>query len=170
MLDFACGSGRNTAALRRAGFDVISVGDREAESASTPAAEGCFAAAISTHGLLHGTRSAVARRLRAVGQSLEDGGWLYATFGSVRDSRCGKGTRIDDTTFAPIGGDESGVPHAFFDRMDLTAMLGDDFIIESLEERTAAAGPWAHRRRPLTGAVHWFAIARRRPRRMITGE
>jgi SAM-dependent methyltransferase len=164
ILDFAAGSGRNTEALRRAGFTVIAVDDGEAASAAALAKlTGTFAATISTHGLLHGTLAAIKGRLRSIADHLVPGGLLCATFGSTRDARFGRGERLGDWTFAPLDGDERGVPHSYYDRVQLRTLLERDFVIESLDERGVddAAGTWAHRLLPMRDAVHWFAIARR---------
>jgi hypothetical protein len=162
VLDFAAGSGRNTRALRAAGLRVASVADSIAESA-TPLAglTGRFAAALSTHGLLHGTPPIVSNNVGAIAQRLAPGGLLYATFASSRDARFGKGERIDAWTYAPIDGDERGVAHAYFDRAGLLGLLEPHFTIESLDERSVddIVGAWAHRASPLRGAMHWFAIA-----------
>jgi hypothetical protein len=164
-LDFACGSGRNSAALRAAGFTVVAVDDGAASAAeplrgiSEP-----FDAAISTHGLLHGTLDTIASRIRAIASSLRSGGFLYATFGSQRDERFGQGRQLSDWTFAPLEGDERGVAHTYFDRDHVVAMLSAHFAIESLDEIGVdrVAGRWAHASQPLHGAVHWFAIATKR--------
>lgn len=162
VLDLATGRGRNAAALRRAGFEVVAIDDSAAASpAPLASVRGPFAAVISTHGLLHGSPVQIAGRLTQLAGVLERGGALYATFGSVRDARFGQGTRIDEATYAPNDGDERGVPHAFFDRVALESLLSTHFTIESLEERAVdeIAGSWAHDRRPLAQAVHWFAVA-----------
>lgn len=162
VLDFGAGRGRNTRALRDAGPRVVSVADAVAESAAPLAGiTDRFAAALSTHALLHGTASIVAEKTAVIAQRLEPRGLLYATFGSSRDARFGKGERIDDWTFAPLEGAERGVAHAYFDREHLVALLEPLFMIESLEERDVddVVGAWAHRDAPLRGAVHWFAIA-----------
>ncbi len=165
VLDFATGSGRNAEALRRAGFDVVAIGDEAAVSERPLAAtEDGFVAAISTHGFLHGTSAGVAARVRAVVRALEPGGLLYATFGSTKDSRFGEGERLGDATFAPLAGDERGVSHVYFDRRRLLEMLEPQLDVESLEEQSVddVAGAWAHRGRSLAGAAHWFAVARKR--------
>ena len=165
VLDFSAGSGRNTEALRRAGFAVVAIADNAAAfAAPLPGEPPSFNAILSTHGLLHGTPQAIAARVRALAQRLESGGLLYATFGSSRDARFGQGERIDDSTFSPDDGDERGVAHAYFDRHQLFALLDRDFDVELLREHSVddVAGSWAHRERPLTGAVHWYAIARKR--------
>jgi len=161
ILDFATGSGRNTDVLRAAGFTVVPIGDAAAAlQAPLAGIRGSFDAAISTHGLLHGTPAIVASLLCAVAESLGSGGLLYATFGSIHDARFGLGERIDDRTFAPTDGDERGVAHAYFDRDDVEALLERHFKVESLQEHGVdrVAGGWAHRDRPLRDAVHWFAI------------
>jgi hypothetical protein len=165
ILDFAAGSGRNGEALRRAGFTVATIGDEDASSSAPLAGvRERFAAAISTHGFLHGTPAAIGTRLHAVADSLERGGLLYATFGSTHDARFGHGKRIDAFTFAPVDGDERGVAHVYFDESQLRMLLKRHFKVESLQERDVdeTAGAWAHRKRPLSGAVHWFATARKR--------
>jgi Methyltransferase domain len=165
VLDFASGSGRNAEALRRAGFSVVAIADDLAASqAPLAGVTERFSAAISTHGLLHGTPSTIAARVRLIAELLYGEGLLYATFGSTRDARFGQGQRIDDWTFAPSQGDERGVAHAYFDRDRLRALLEPHFEVESLKEHSVdeVAGSWAHRERPLSGAAHWFAVARKR--------
>ncbi len=165
VLDFAAGNGRNTAALQAAGIAVLAVDD---EAAATAEAlrdiSGPFDATISTHGLLHGTYDAIALRIAAIAERLRTGGLLYATFGSVRDARFGQGRRLADWTFAPVDGDERDVPHTYFDRDRIAALVAPYFDIESLEEVGVddVAGRWAHLAKPLQSAAHWFAILRRR--------
>ncbi|HEX3458676.1 MAG TPA: methyltransferase domain-containing protein [Candidatus Baltobacteraceae bacterium] len=165
VLDFASGGGRNAAALRGAGFTVIAIDDAAAvRPGALAASDGEFAAAVSTHGLLHGTAESIAGALHAIAERLESDGRLYATFGSVRDARFGQGERIGEWTFAPVEEPERGVPHTYYDRKRLETLLSQAFLIESLDERGVdqTAGSWAHIERPLQGAVHWFAVARKR--------
>ncbi|MBV9233813.1 MAG: methyltransferase domain-containing protein [Candidatus Eremiobacteraeota bacterium] len=164
ILEIGTGSGRNTRALRDAGFSVVTINDARFASPDAPAAGADFAAAISTHALLHGDSETVAHATRRIAWALKPGAWLYGTFGSSRDARFGQGQRIDDCTFAPLQGDERGVPHVYFNERRLRALLEPYFGVESLEEHDVdrVAGSWAHRERPLSGAVHWFATARRR--------
>jgi len=162
VLDFAAGSGRNTRALRDAGLRVVSVADSVAESVIPLAGiTERFAAALSTHGLLHGTPAIASDTVASIAQHLEPHGLFYASFGSSRDARFGEGERIDAWTFAPAEGDERGVAHVYFDRDRLRALLEPHFAIESLEERSVddVVGNWAHRTSPLRGALHWFVIA-----------
>ena len=165
VLDVAAGSGRNTAALERAGFDVLAVDDEAAMRVSAMRSlHGAFAGAVSTHGFLHGTAAEIAERLDALAAHLEPDAVFAATFGSTRDARFGKGTAIDLSTYACDEGDEAGVPHAFFTQSQLCALLEPEYEIESIEERDVdeIAGKWAHQGLRLAGAVHWFVLARRR--------
>jgi hypothetical protein len=164
ILDFAAGRGRNSDALRAAGFNTVAVGDEDAASGAPLArVPGTFEAVLSTHGFLHGTTGAIAARLQAVALRLEPGGLLYATFASTRDARFGRGERIDASTFAPLEGDERGVAHVYFDRERLHALLETEFTVEASQECGVdeIAGSWAHAQRPLEGSVHWFVVARR---------
>lgn len=143
----------------------MTVDDRTAlSSAPLAAVTHSFAAAISTHGLLHGDPSTIVANVRSIAERLVRGGLLYATFGSTHDARFGTGERIDASTFAPVDGDERGVAHTYFDRDALRSLLEPHLEIESLDEHgvDAIAGQWAHEARPLAGAMHWFAIARKR--------
>lgn len=165
VLDFGAGAGRNTTALRAAGFTVVALDDTTAASnAPFQDVAGPFDAAISTHGLLHGTAAIVGSNLEAIADRLNSQGLLFATFGSTRDARFGLGERLGDSTFAPADGDERGVPHTYFDRGGISALVERYFGLDSLEERGVdeVAGTWAHARSPLHGAVHWFAIAHKK--------
>ncbi len=165
VLDFCSGSGRNARALHAAGFDVVALPDGDADRSESLGPEvGAFAAAISTHGLLHGTVAAIAARTGRIAERLELDGLLCAAFGSVRDARFGNGRRIEAATFAPLEGDERGVAHTYFTRAQLEELLQSHYTLEHLEEAgvDGVAGAWAHRKRPLSNAVHWFVVARRR--------
>jgi hypothetical protein len=155
ILEVGSGSGRNTRALQRAGFNVV--------ADDSPDTEPC-AAALSTHALLHGSPLSIARRLAGISARIAPGAPLYATFGSIHDARYGAGTQIAPFTYAPLAGDERGVAHAFFDEARLRGLLEPHWLVESLDEHRVdgLAGTWAHREQPLRDAVHWFAIALRR--------
>jgi hypothetical protein len=160
VLEIGAGSGRNTAALRDAGFDVQVIADRDAPT--FPVAGQLFDAAISTHAFLHGTPAIVDRMLRATAAGLKAEGPFYCTFASKRDTRYGHGARVDRDTYAPESGDEAGVAHVYFDEAGLRNAIGDEFIVESLTEENVddVVGSWAHAQLP-TGSVHWFLRARR---------
>ncbi|MBV8638799.1 MAG: hypothetical protein JO322_12020 [Candidatus Eremiobacteraeota bacterium] len=148
VLEIGRGSGRNTRALETAGFRVVDLDSDE-----------IAAAALSTHSFLHGTPHSISLMLERVLKRLEPGAPFFVTFGSVRDARYGRGTRIATRVYAPTEGDERGVPHAFFDEMSLRRLLHAPWRIESLREERVddVVGRWAHEQRPLHDAFHWFA-------------
>lgn len=165
VLDFGSGMGRNTAALRDAGFDVLSIDDAAAAGTDALAAidsDGTsFDGALSTHALLHGTPHSVRNRVGALACILSGGAYLFATFASTRDARYGVGEQVAEATFAPLDGDERGVAHVYFDEARLRAIVEPHFHVTSLDERAAdaIAGTWAHPASPLRGAVHWMLCA-----------
>lgn len=156
VLEIGTGSGRNRNALLAAGFDVDSFDD-------VPAAAEIYEAALSTHAFLHGGAEDIAANVNAVALALKSGAPFYCTFGSVRDARFGRGTRIAASTFAPDDGDERGVAHTYFTETDLRALAGKHFEIESLNEVSVdeIVGRWAHSTAP-RGSVHFFLIAHKR--------
>ncbi len=160
VLELGAGSGRNTAALQAAGFDVRAIRDDDVPEIAP--GDGAFDAALSTHALLHGTPAAIACTVQKTARALKPHAPFYCTFSSKRDARCGRGRRIADDTYAPLSGDEAGVPHAYFDEAGLRAMLQQWYEVESLQEHEVdtIVGRWAHAQ-PRSGAVHWFLRARK---------
>jgi len=162
ILELGTGSGRNASALRELGFHVHSIADgadySEFRSENAP-----FAAALSTHALLHGTPRDVELAVERISACLLPRAPFYATFASKSDSRYGKGTLVARDTYAPESGPERGVAHAYFDEAGLRKMLDPHFDIETFEEVQVEAivGRWAHAERP-RGSVHWFVKAVRR--------
>lgn len=118
--------------------------------------------ALSTHALLHGSPAAVAASLAAVGNRLRAGAPFHFTLGSKRDPRFGRGTRIDDDTWAPQDGSEAGVAHVYFDEAGVRRLLAG-WNVAAFEERSASqtAGRWAHGDAEVASMVHWFVRARR---------
>jgi SAM-dependent methyltransferase len=162
VLEMGSGRGRNTKALREAAYDVVAIADELLIPAPT-LQNTDFDAALSTHGFLHGTAAGTAALIRETARALKPGAPLFATFASTKDARFGKGRRIDEQTYAPLEGEEQGVPHVYYDEAALRRLLEMLFEIERLEEIAAddVVGRWAHMRMP-SGTVHWFARLRRR--------
>ena len=153
VLEVGTGSGRNTRALVAAGLRV-----------HTALQDGPYAAALTTHALLHGTPASIGRALTTIAAALEADAPLYGTFGSTKDARYGIGTELEAHVYVANDGDEAGVPHAYFDESRLRELVATDFAIESMREVPVddVAGKWAHTSAPLRGAVHWFVIATKR--------
>jgi SAM-dependent methyltransferase len=176
------GNGRNLPPFTRAGIRVDTVEEDAARAryaAERTAAQplvrvarcrfvgpypyaGGFDGALSTSAFLHGSPATVDAALAAVAARLRPNAPFYATFGSTRDPRFGRGVRIDAATYAAADGPESGVPHAFFDEARLRERLGA-FVDLDLREGSAAetAGRWAHAPDDAAEIRHWFVRARR---------
>ena len=160
MLEIAAGSGRNTRAFVDAGIPILSTRDED-PTTQLPGAREVYAAAISTHGYLHGATDKLRAAFAELRRVLVTGAPIAITLGSIADARFGFGTASDERTFAPGDGPEMGVPHAYFERTGAIEILRG-FTIESLEEVDVddVVGRWAHDDEP-SGMVHWFAVARK---------
>ena len=160
IIEVAAGSGRNTRMLVDAGLPVVSTSDGEAYT-QLPGGRGLYAAALSTHGYLHGTVAKLRIGMGELRRVLQDDAPLALTLGSITDARFGFGTPLDDNTFVPGDGEEAGIPHAYFDRDGVIELLRPLFTIDSIDEVDveAIAGAWAHG--DMSGMRHWFVMARR---------
>ena len=121
-----------------------------------------YDAALSTSALLHGSRRGVAAAVRNVFEALRPGGTLHLVLGSRSDPRYGEGDDLGDGAFAPLDGPERAVPHVYFDRDGVRALL-ERFELAELSEGSAerTAGRWAHDPAEAARIVHWFVRARR---------
>ena len=179
VLLLGAGSGRNVPPLRAAALDVTILeedasraratadrfaGDSRVMVVCAPYVEAVatarrFAAALSTHALLHGRPAHVLAAVHAIRDVLIPGGLLFATFGSTTDPRYGQGHRIERDTYAAQSGKEAGVAHAFFDEAGVRALVAG-FVIESLVQSSGTeAGRWAHTADEAASLVHWFVRA-----------
>lgn len=160
ILEIAAGSGRNTHYLRESGIPIVSTRDDESYT-QLPGGRNSYAAALSSHGYLHGTIPKLRLGFAELRRVLRPGAPVFITLGSIHDARFGLGVAYDETTFAPGDGDEAGVPHVYLDRAGALELLAPSFTVESLDEveADAIAGRWAHE--APAGMCHWFVVARR---------
>jgi len=160
VIEVCAGSGRNTRYLVDAGVPTVALRDDESYT-QLPAGRNLFAAALSTHGYLHGTVAKLRVGFAELRRVLQPEAPVLITLGSIEDARFGLGTAIDETTFAPGDGDEAGVPHTYFDRAGVLDVLAPALTVESLTEVPVddIVGRWAHA--APTNMWHWFVTARR---------
>ncbi len=162
VLEIASGVGRNTRAIVAAGIPVVATRDDEPYT-QLPGDRETYAAALSSHGYLHGSTAKVRAGLAELRRVLTAGAPIYITLGSIHDERFGFGEAIDEWTFAPGDGPEMGIPHGYFDRDTIVELLRG-FTIESLDEvdATQIVGEWAHDPALEPDPIrHWFAVATR---------
>jgi hypothetical protein len=162
VLEVASGVGRSSRAFVAAGIPLVATRDDEPYT-QLPGERESYAAALSSHGYLHGATAKVRAGLAELRRVLRPGAPIYITLGSIHDERFGFGEALDEWTFAPGDGPEMGIPHGFFDRDTIVELLRG-FTIESLEEvdATNIAGTWAHEPTDSPQRIHhWFVIATR---------
>ena len=163
VIDVNAGSGRNTAALAAAGIPVVATRDDEPYT-QLPGERDAFAAAISTHGYLHGATAKLRAGFAELRRVLRPGAPAFFTLGSIDDPRFGFGEALDERTFAPGAGPEIGIPHAYFEADGVVELLRG-FTVESLEnvDVTDIVGRWAHPDDPddeeHEPIFHWLVIA-----------
>jgi hypothetical protein len=160
VIEIAAGVGRNTKYLVEEGIPIVSTRDDESYT-QLPGGRRLYAAALSTHGYLHGTVAKLRQGLAELRRVLRPGAPILITLGSIEDARFGLGIALDETTFAPGDGEEAGIPHSYFDRAGVIELLAPAFTVESLAERNVddVVGRWAHQ--TPGGMWHWFVTARR---------
>jgi SAM-dependent methyltransferase len=160
VIEVGTGSGRNTRALVAAGIPLVGVPERTPYT-QLPGGSAHYGAALATHAYLHGATAKLRLGLAELRRVLRPGGRAYLTVGSIRDARYGLGIPLDERTFAPGEGDETGIPHAYFDRDGVLELL-NGFELVALDEVDADAtvGSWAHPDGS-DGRVHWFVEATR---------
>jgi hypothetical protein len=155
------GSGRNSRALRSAGYAVSAVPD-SVPYTQLPAPAKHFAGALASHAYLHGTSPKIKSGIAELARVLRSGAPVFLTLGSIDDVRYGFGERLDAHSYAPGDGPETGIPHAFFDRDGALEVLRPLTVI-SLETTNVddIVGKWAHLDDEPPGKVHWFVEARK---------
>ena len=162
VIEVGTGSGRNTRALVDAGVQVVSVPD-DVLYTQLPGTHDNYAAALATHGYLHGTTAKLRAGFAELRRVLHADAPIFVTLGSIADARYGLGIPFDERSFAPGEGDEAGIPHAYFDRDGVNEILEGFFTVEAAEEVDVdeIVGRWAHAENDIAGRVHWFVRARR---------
>ncbi len=160
IIEIAAGSGRNTRYFVDSGVPIVSTRDDESYT-QLPGGRNLYAAALSTHGYLHGTVAKLRAGFAELRRVLRPGAPVYFTLGSIKDARFGLGEPFDATTFAPGDGDEAGIPHSYFDRDGVLDVLTPAFIAETLDERNvdSIVGRFAHE--SPSEMWHWFVVAHR---------
>jgi len=121
VLDLGCGAGRHSVLLANSGFEVIGIDisksalkiakrwtKRErlenvafvrATMTNIPLKDSCLDAAISVSVIHHGFKKDIETTVKEIHRILHQNGKLLANLASVKDSRYGKGKRLERNTY-----------------------------------------------------------------------
>lgn len=153
ILDLGCGAGRHLRFLesrkfQTVGMDIALNGLRAAKETQTnnklaarlmqadmsvplPYPTGCFDCVISVHVVFHNTRKKIQNTLAEAKRVLKPGGTILVTFNSTYSSRCGKGIKLEESTWLPDIGIDRGIPHHFSSLQD-TVEIMDGFKVKNI--------------------------------------
>ena len=153
ILDLGCGAGRHlrfleSRKIQTVGMDLALNGLRAAKevltnnklavrliqadmSAPLPYPAGCFDCVISVHVVFHNTRKKIQNTIAEVKRVLKTGGTLLVTFNSTYSSRCGKGIKLEESTWLPDIGIDRGIPHHFSSLRDVVEIM-DGFKVTNV--------------------------------------
>ena len=154
VLDFGCGTGRNTVHLAGLGFETHGFDWSEASVATAknelsqaglgadlrvwdmnetpfPYTDSYFDAVLIMRVMHHTYAEKIRRIASEIGRFTKSGGLLYTEVPALelahRPTPC---TEPEPGTFVPSTGDEAGVPHHFFRKEELTSMFSDFISLE----------------------------------------
>ncbi|NPV56699.1 MAG: class I SAM-dependent methyltransferase [Anaerolineae bacterium] len=154
VLDLGCGNGRHLSLLASkwqhvTGLDNSRQGllqarqviqqDRDAnvclvlgDMVHLPFSNSSFDSLLSTHVIYHNPMALIRQAIAEIFRVLRPGGVAALTFQSVRSWRYGYGVPLEPNTFIPDAGLDAGVPHHYFDAVELMIELRN-FTLWSLE-------------------------------------
>ena len=181
--DLSCGAGRHTAALSRLGHDVYATDDapravdltkqqladfnlsadvRLADMTDCPWRPSCFHGVVSWNVLHHNRLAAIHEAVSHIYHALVPGGILMVTLKSVKADFAGQGVEMEPRTFIHNIGDDSGVPHHYFNEAEIRDLFASwEFMVLAEQviahlERTDRF--WAYTPFPFT---NWGIVARK---------
>lgn len=181
--DLGCGAGRHTVALARLGHDAyatdnapraieltkewltefdLSADVRLADMTDCPWSPDYFHGVVSWNVLHHNRLAAIHEAVAQVYRSLVPGGLLMATLKSDKADFAGQGVEIEPGTFVHDIGDESGVPHHYFNEVGIRDLFaGWEFLVLAEQVITHLERPdrfWEYTPFPFT---NWGVVAKK---------
>lgn len=163
VLDFGCGTGRNTLYLAKSGFEVHAFDWSEAAVEATrkelsegglradirvwnmtdtplPYPDSCFDGVLVMRVMHHTYLDKMKIIASEIGRFTREGGFLYVEVPTHQKALRLRSEGIDSEepepgTFVPSEGDEKGIPHHYFKKDELVAMF-PDFSPLGVEERS----------------------------------
>jgi len=163
ILDLGCGTGRHLAFLSQEGFEVsgfdsssaaleMAIKWLEEENLSAdmhlgrmeepfPYSDGFFDAVISIQVIHHNMMKDILVTIREIERVLKIGGYIFVTVAilSPRPKKSEDGWKlhqVEDGTFIPQSGPESGIPHHYFTEDELHKVLINFQILEMYVDDT----------------------------------
>jgi len=163
ILDIGCGTGRNLVYLSQAGFDVSGLDSSKTAIELTrqwldeenldahlhhgrmeetlPYDDDLFDAIISVQVIHHNLMTQILATIQEIDRVLRTGGYLYITVPILgpepkNPENDWKLNWIEDGTYIPQCGPESGIPHHYFSEEELQRVLFDYEILEMYIDNT----------------------------------
>lgn len=177
VLDLGCGAGRHTIYLAREEFEVYALDIsldgvehtaqwltseglqahvQQADMTALPYADDFFDCIVSVSVLHHNTLTNIRTAMGEIRRALRPGGLFFSTECAKDDYQDGRGEQIENGTYlAPEDADQPGVPHHFFSKDEIRALLHDFRVIE-LERDTQVFVDGSGRQ---ALSVHWDILA-----------
>jgi len=179
VLDLGCGAGRHTAYLAREGFEVYALDISpegvehtakrlseeglqanllQADIAALPYPDNFFDCIVSVSVLHHNTTVNIRIAMEEIKRTLRPGGLLFTTECAKGDYQEGRGEQIErDTYLAPEDADQPGIPHHFFSKEEIRALLYGFRVIElERDEQEFINGSGCH-----VLSIHWEILAKK---------
>lgn len=145
--DLGCGGGRHSIAAARLGLKVyasdgapraleltgawaaglkLSVVTKLCDMTLNPFPEVKFHGALSWNVIQHNELLNIHKAVGIIHSNLLPGGMFMGALLSDKASSFGQGTKIEERTYAPAEGRETGVPHHFFNEAEMRALFPTD--------------------------------------------
>jgi len=186
MWDIGCGTGRHTAYLAHLGFSVyasdnaptvlantrellaaegLSATFAEADMEEAPFGETIFHGIVIWNVVQHATSAKIARVIANLKDHLLPGGIFVLSVKSTKAEEAGQGEELEEGTYVMAGGPEAGVPHHYFSKDELDALLAPLEIIHLVEVQedmfaVATPRPGIKKHLPYHNA-HWSVMAKK---------
>ena len=181
--DLGCGAGRHTVALSRLDHDVCATDDapravdstkqrpadfnlsadvRLADMTECPWHPSCFHGVVSWNVLHYNRHAAIHEAVSHIYHALVTGGILMVTLKSDKADFAGRGQETEPGTFSHDIGDDSGVPHHYFNEAEIRDLFaGWEFMMLAEQVIAHLERPdrfWEYTPFPFT---NWGIVARK---------
>lgn len=146
--DLGCGAGRHSVVIGKLGCEVF-ISDKSTKALSLtkeklvehnlsytdalasmevyPWKKRAFLHGVFSWAVLqHNTLDKIIESVDCIHESIIDGGYFLGTIKSTKADLCGQGPEIEKDTFILDVGNETGIPHHYFDEEGIKQLFGED--------------------------------------------